>query len=322
MSDRIEQYGTQVLALVSGFGLGEFLHGAGALDGDSDHAAQGLKRGAGERRSGNADGSGGASAQMQRSERDSALRIDDGLAARTYHLKILQWKPGYFRVGAINLPGTEQVNGGGLGAESVADIGGNRIQQFGDVIGGEQALAECVKPFDVAAALNGVGSLAAGAVREFAGDAGGDEKGEERDPVLRIGDGEGSDGGKKIIIEGERGEHGEKDGEAKSPIGGDPQDHQEESQGHGGGVYVDEAAVDLRHEFGGHEASGVAEQVLWPARFHGHDCNRNRRVSCSVKGSQSFKATGSRICETLRTVGPVVNLPPFRFDNFRFRRGE
>jgi hypothetical protein len=32
---------------------------------------------------------------------------------------------------------------------------------------------------------------------------------------------------------------------------------------------VDDAPVNLNHQFGGHEASGVAEQVLWPAGFHG-----------------------------------------------------
>ena len=210
---------------------------------------------------------------MQRSERNSALRIDHRLAARAYHLEIVQGKPGGFGIGAIDLLRAEQVDGGSFGAESVTHVGGNRIQQFGNVIGGEQALAESVKPFHIAAALNGVGSLPAGAVGELAGDAGSYQKSEQRDPVLRIGDGEGSDGRKKIIIEGERGQHGEKNGEAKSPVRRDPQHHQQKCQCHGSGIYVNEAPVNLSNKFRSHKASDIAEQVLWPAGFHGHDCN-------------------------------------------------
>ena len=86
-----------------GFGLRKFFHGSGALDGDADHAAQRLQSGARKCRAGDADGAGGARAQMQRSERDSALRVDDRLSARTDHLKIVQRKPGRFGIGAIDL---------------------------------------------------------------------------------------------------------------------------------------------------------------------------------------------------------------------------
>ena len=121
-------------------------------------------------------------------------------------MKILQSKRRCFGIGAVDLLGAEQVDGGGFGAESVTDIGGNRVQQLGYVVGGEQALAEGVEAFDVAAALIGVGGLAAGAVSELAGDARGHKECEQRHPVLRVGDGQGSDGGKKIIVEGERGD--------------------------------------------------------------------------------------------------------------------
>src|ERR1017187_8792866 len=122
MSDGIEQNGAQVL------GLRKLFHGSGALNGNADHAAQGLESGAGKCRSGNAGGSSSARAQVQRGERDSALRIDDRLATRTYHLKIPQWKPCCLGIGAVDLLRTEQIDGGGLGAESITDIGGNRIQ--------------------------------------------------------------------------------------------------------------------------------------------------------------------------------------------------
>ena len=88
----------------------------------------------------------------------------------------------------------------------------------------------------------------------------GDEKSEQRNPVLRVGDGEGSNRRKKIIIEGERGEHRQKNGEAKSPVRGHPQHHQQKSQRHGGGVHVDDVPVNLSHEFRSHQASSIAEQ--------------------------------------------------------------
>src|SRR5580700_2343713 len=262
-----------------GFGLRKFFHGSGALNSDADHAAQSLKSGAREYRPGDADSSRGARTQMQWRERDSALRIDHRLATRTDHLKILQQKRCRFGVGAIDLLGTEQIHCGGFCAESITDIGGNRVQQFGYVIGGKETLAEGVKAFHIAAALNGVGGLAAGAVCELTGDSGGYEKGEERNPVLGVGDSEGSDGRKKIIIEGERGEYGEKNGEAESPVGRYPQHHQQERQCYGRWIYVNQTPVNLGHEFGGYKASDVAECVLWPVFFHGHDCNRKKKFS-------------------------------------------
>lgn len=36
---------------------------------------------------------------------------------------------------------------------------------------------------------------------------------------------------------------------------------------------MDNVPIDLRDEFSSHEASNVTEKVLWPVRFHGHDCN-------------------------------------------------
>ena len=53
---------------------------------------------------------------------------------------------------------------------------------------------------------------------------------------------------------------------------------------------MDDAAVDLRHEFSGYQASGIAEQVLRPARLHGHDCNRKKRFSPQSHPSTSLRA--------------------------------
>jgi hypothetical protein len=42
---------------------------------------------------------------------------------------------------------------------------------------------------------------------------------------------------------------------------------------------VNQTPVNLGHEFGGYKASDVAERVLWPVVFHGHDCNRKKSFS-------------------------------------------
>ena len=128
VGDGIEQDGAQIFALMSRFGLRELFDGSSALNGDADHAAQGLQSGARECWTRDADGSGSTRAQMQRRERNSTLRINDRFTARTYHLKILQSEPGCFGVGAVNLLRTQQIDGSGFGAESVTHVGGNRIQ--------------------------------------------------------------------------------------------------------------------------------------------------------------------------------------------------
>ena len=86
------------------------------------------------------------------------------------------------------------------------------------------------------AALDGGGALRAGARRQFAGGDGGDEEGEERDPVLRIGDGECADRRQEIIIEREgRGDRHE-DGLPQAPEGGDPENSEQKSERDGGGL--------------------------------------------------------------------------------------
>ena len=67
---------------------------------------------------------------------------------------------------------------------------GNAIEQLNHVAGFEQALAEGVELFDFAAALRGVFGFLAGAGGKMAGQDRDDQKGEERDPILRVGDGE------------------------------------------------------------------------------------------------------------------------------------
>jgi hypothetical protein len=116
--------------------------------------------------------------------------------------------------------------------------------------------------------------LAACAVGKLARDAGGYKEGEQRYPILGVGHGKGSDGREKIVIESKCGQQGEKDREAKPPIRGYPQHHQQKRQRHRGRIHMDDAPVGLRHKFGRRNASGIAKQVLG-TNFHAHDCNRS-----------------------------------------------
>jgi hypothetical protein len=55
---------------------------------------------------------------------------------------------------------------------------------------------------------------------------------------------------------------------------------------------VNQTPVNLGHEFGGYKASDVAECVLWPVFFHGHDCNRKK--SFSPQGHRDTEKAGER----------------------------
>ena len=68
------------------------------------------------------------------------------------------------------------------------------IQQFEYILRGQQSLAETEKPFHFAAALFRSFGFAASAFCEVTGHECRYQKGEQRHPVLRIGNGERSDG--------------------------------------------------------------------------------------------------------------------------------
>src|SRR5580658_8784748 len=105
--------------------------------------------------------------------------------------------------------------------ESFLHVAGQRVEQFENVIGGEQALAQSEEALDFAAAKLGALGFVAGALGEIAGNQSSEKKGEERNPVLRIGDGKSSDRRQKEKIKGRGGYNGHHYGIAQSPPGGD-----------------------------------------------------------------------------------------------------
>ena len=72
--------------------------------------------------------------------------------------------------------------------ENVHDLGGNPVEQLHHVAGFEQTLAERVQLLDVALARGSIRGLLPGARRKAAGKNGDHQKGDQRHPILRIGD--------------------------------------------------------------------------------------------------------------------------------------
>src|SRR5271168_1893596 len=149
----------------------------------------------------------------------------------------------------------------------------------------------------------GICSLLAGAIGEFAGDSCRYKKSKQSDPVLRIGDGESSNRRQKIIIESERGQYRKKNGKTKAPVSRDQQHHYQERQCHGGGIYMDDAPVNLCYKFCSCQASDIAEHVLGPPSFHGHDCNGS-------EGKRAFSVRRHRVTEKTRSSFFLASLCP------------
>ena len=91
---------------------------------------------------------------------------------------------------------------------------------------------------------HGIEGLLADASGEVAGDQAGAEKRDEGDPVLRVGDGELSDGREKVIVEAEHRRDRGDGGEGEPPGGGDGQDADEVGEAGGGCVYVEDLEAD------------------------------------------------------------------------------
>ena len=70
----------------------------------------------------------------------------------------------------------------------------------------------------------------------MAGEHGNYEKSEERDPVLRIGDGKSAHGRQEIKIERQHSREGHKHGNGDAPYGGNSQNGEQKSERHGGGI--------------------------------------------------------------------------------------
>ena len=124
-------------------------------------------------------------------------------------------------------------------ASQPEDFGQLARELFGERLHGideQNGAAEGVEALDVALAIHCVQGLLFHARRKPAGDERGGEKTEERDPVLRVGDGELSDGRQKEEVESERGGEGGERGFDESPGAGEQQDQQQICEADRGGI--------------------------------------------------------------------------------------
>ncbi len=216
MGDGIEQGGFEALAFARGFGFSEFLDGACAFDGDGHQGAQGFEGAEGEEAAGNANTADGAGAGADGSEGKTQAGVGKRLVADGGALHIFFGKV-RGSSGVIKLAFVLEVERGGSGAEGFNDVVGDGVQQGDGVAGNEQALAEGVEAFGFVALALGAQGFAPGACGELTDDERGGEEGQEGDPILRVGDGEGADRLDKEVVEHEHGGQGHKGGNQQSP---------------------------------------------------------------------------------------------------------
>jgi hypothetical protein len=124
------------------------------------------------------------------------------------------------------------------------EVSRNHVDQFPDVFRNQQLLAESVQALDLVAALIGFQSLAPGPLRKLTGQYGGDQKSEQGDPVLRIGDGKSQNRGEEKVVIGQRGDHRHVDRARQSPRGRDGQNRQQERKSDSRLIYVKQLEAD------------------------------------------------------------------------------
>ncbi len=146
--------------------------------------------------------------------------IDQRLFADDHGLEAFEIESCDHRAGAVDFLFFGEKQGSGADFKNVHDLRRDSIEQLNHVAGFEQALAEGVKFFDFAATLRSVFGFLAGAGGETAGKHGDHQESEKRDPVLRVGDGEGADRRQKIIIEREHCHYGHEYRNGDAPYGG------------------------------------------------------------------------------------------------------
>ncbi len=139
------------------------------------------------------------------------------------------------------MPLSGNIDGGRRNAERFDHVVRHRIQQLQNVVRRQQLLAEAVKPFEFATPAHGFVRLLSRPVRQFAGNHSRGEKGKEGNPVLRVGDGEGADGRKKVVVERRRGDERGEQCVTQTPQGGHDQHGNQKRQRNRRGVHVNDA---------------------------------------------------------------------------------
>src|ERR1700685_3350790 len=217
----------------------------GAFDGDGGEAADGFQSFAREITAGKADGADAANAHTQRHEADAAIAVEDGFASAADGLQLVGGKLRLAgRIEEVSFLPFLEKHGGAGDPETIDYVVGDAVDEAEDVVADQELLAESVEALDFAAALVRLCGFAPGAGGELAGDDGGAKKGEQGDPVLRVGDRKLIERWKEKIVVSDGGEYGGEDGAVQAPDRGDDENGQQKSETDGGLIYVQPTGID------------------------------------------------------------------------------
>src|SRR5579862_644657 len=247
MGDGVEKRGLEFLALPGRLGAAGGFLGADALERDRHQVQERLERAV---RNGNAfhrKAADGAATQHH-CPRERGIAGEAGALQR--HLFQFALDGGLVRVRKLFGAAAKHLGGGGI-----VERHGAAFKDFGDMlrhlaanrlsgIGHENEAAESVKLFGLPLARFGLLRLFFLSIGNVAGDKRSREEREQRNPVLRIGNREMTDGRQEEEVETQHGRDGGDNGFDKSPGGRDAQDSEQIRESGRGRVDGNNAGTD------------------------------------------------------------------------------
>jgi hypothetical protein len=268
VGDGVNHERAQALAFLGGFAAGDAFESLGALHGDGDETADGLRGFGGERDAAEDEQAAGADAGAQGNLNFAAVVAGAGQrVGEVVEVRDFDFGDAVF-AGLVETVAIEQIEQAGAGGGDAGDGGGHGAEQSGDAFGLEELAAEAEEDFELALAAASFFGLVASLLREAAGEDGGGEKGEEREPVLRVGDGERADRRQEEEVVSRGGGKRDDDGVTQTPLGGENEDEEQKGERDGGGVDVKPAAVDEYNSGQSAERNKPANDRYRAARVH------------------------------------------------------
>lgn len=245
VGDGVEDEGAEALAFLVGLVFGDIFERLCAVERDRDEAADGLVAFCREADVFEQQKTAGADTGAQG---DAGLAVGGVLRAGEAEGELAEVGDfdgcGALDAGLVDAVSGEEVEHDGLGRGGDADQVGKGVDEGGDVFGLEEFAAEGEEDFEFLLTVSGVAGFVAGFLREPAADDAGGKEGEEGEPVLRVGDGEGADGRKEVeVIEGGCYDR-DGDGDAEAPSCCEEEDEEQKGKRDGRRIDVEPAAVE------------------------------------------------------------------------------
>src|SRR5581483_3297141 len=171
-----------------GFRSREFLDCTGALNRNCDQSRHGLEGLLPDSAHSQNENPESAHSHANRDQAHSTLSSEHEFRARCRNFQVFFADATLISDGTIYAVTFDDVDRGVGCCKGIDEILWNRIQQFDDVFTDQKLLAEGIETLDFAAAFVGFARLAPHTFGEIAGNYCSNEKGEERHPVLGVGD--------------------------------------------------------------------------------------------------------------------------------------